>query len=197
MFTNNCSDDEVYTTFTTTVTSTATGLYNEEDGDFRYATATVGVYSTETLTDVMRYYTTMAPSFSIAAPLCQSAGCVQEAIGDCGDDTWSCTVGPNCEIGQVWLCNALLMESASDLCTIYGGTVQLLYWPISATTSAANGSIANTTLSPTVAEGSTTVYEGYTLVSPSVYISFATAYALNDCNSTIGERFQCVSILQC
>ncbi|KAK4502052.1 hypothetical protein PRZ48_007863 [Zasmidium cellare] len=34
---------------------------------------------------------------------------------------------------------------------------------------------------------STAVYEGYTLVSPSVYISFETAYAMNDCNSTIGQ----------
>lgn len=94
---NNCSDDEIYSSFTTTVTSTATGLAGENYGYFTYATGTVGVYSTQTRTNVVNYYTTLAPSFSISAPLCQTAGCVEESIEECPAPAWSCSVGPNCQ----------------------------------------------------------------------------------------------------
>lgn len=79
----------------------------------------------------------------------------------------------------------MLIDILGDMCTLYGGTVQLLYWPVS-TSTAANGTVANATATPTATEPATLVYEGYTLTSPSVYISFATVYALNDCNSTVG-----------
>lgn len=63
--------------------------------------------------------------------------------------------------------------------------MRLLYFPVSRTTSGA----AITTPSPSSAGLVTAVYGNATLTSPSVYISFHTAYAENQCGKQVGERY--------
>lgn len=87
----------------------------------------------------------------------------------CSFSYWnSCTQLPNCGV-----------------CTIQGATVQLLYWPVA--TGAPNATNATTTHGDT--GPITASYENTILTSPTVYISFETAYALNDCNSTVGKEY--------
>lgn len=64
-------------------------------------------------------------------------------------------------------------------CTISGGTVELLYFPVSRTT---DPNATMTTAPQTALYGTTT------LTAPTVYISFQTAYALNDCGTQVGAR---------
>lgn len=88
-------------------------------------------------------------------------------------DKRGCTRGPNC-----------------DKCTVQGGTVRVLFWP--PTTSPSGPSNATRTqlysndttlpVSPVTA-----MFGTYTLTSPSVYVSFETAYAMNDCKQTVGS----------
>lgn len=65
------------------------------------------------------------------------------------------------------------------ICSIDAGSVQLLYWPPSNSSLSSNGTNSTSTITapPVVA---TTL--GLTLTSPSVYISFNTIYATNDCS---------------
>ena len=64
------------------------------------------------------------------------------------------------------------------LCTVYGGTVDLYFWPPSA---ASSPRTPQATFAASHQPWST-VLEGTTLYSPTVYISFQTLYASNDCN---------------
>ena len=61
-------------------------------------------------------------------------------------------------------------------CTIRGGTVDLYFWP------PATSAISTTNASPP-----STVVDGSTLVSPTVYIRLRKAYAINDC-SVVGNE---------
>jgi hypothetical protein len=98
----------------------------------------------------------------------------------CTPSAWlKCTKGPDCRA-----------------CTVQGGTVEVLFWP-PASKLASNG----TNITPTqgFSGGSastrnnisqplvTAMFGTHTLTSPSVYISFQTAYALNDCGQTVGK----------
>jgi hypothetical protein len=74
-------------------------------------------------------------------------------------------------------------------CTISGGHVELLYWPVPASPTPAplpSGMFANTSAPASVTAPASFVIEGVTITSPSVAISFETAYAMNDCNKTVG-----------
>lgn len=97
----------------------------------------------------------------------------------CTPSAWlQCTKGPDCRA-----------------CTVQGGTVEVLFWPPasknatsdqhgSMTGKFSNGSIAiRDSIKPPV----TAMFGTHTLTSPSVYISFQTAYALNDCGQTVGK----------
>ncbi|KAK5128415.1 hypothetical protein LTR85_003083 [Meristemomyces frigidus] len=64
------------------------------------------------------------------------------------------------------------------VCEIFGGTVQLLYWP--STSATQNGSQTNYTGTITAPPATATTL-GLTLTSPSVYISFQSAFATNAC----------------
>jgi hypothetical protein len=98
----------------------------------------------------------------------------------CNTPEFSCTQ-------QSW-CNM-------DACTVYGGTVELLYWPAAATTTAtatagtiASGSPRNgTSLNPLVPV--TAMYKNMTLTSPSVYLEYKTAYAINGCSQKVGGHY--------
>lgn len=98
----------------------------------------------------------------------------------CTPSAWlKCTKGPDCRA-----------------CTVQGGTVEVLFWP-PASQGASNGTHA--VLSQGFSGGPihhrdnvsqplvTAMFGTHTLTSPSVYISFQTAYALNDCGQTVGK----------
>ncbi|KAI6792477.1 hypothetical protein KC363_g5076 [Hortaea werneckii] len=117
---------------------------------------------------------------------------------------------PKCSPSTTTQC---IFSKDCSKCTISGGTVQLLYFPVSRTSATAaassfvsgsSGEITgdvgwNRTASATGNPGSvitnappkpeTAMYENITLTSPSVYISFHTAYANNECGSQVGKRY--------
>ena len=125
---------------------------------FTYAVSTIGVFVTQTVitTTISTFISaTSLPSFPLTAPTC-----LPQAPA-------FCSFGANC-----------------NACTIFGGTVQLLYWP--ETTTPPLPSNATVTTAP-VTEPAVAVVDGVNITSPSVGISFATAFALNDCNTTVGQ----------
>ncbi|KAK4561429.1 hypothetical protein LTR86_004747 [Recurvomyces mirabilis] len=82
-----------------------------------------------------------------------------------------------------------------NYCTITGGTVDLLYWPVATTSLHTIGSGLNASLStqiipithaPNVTR--TTVYKGITMTSPSVYVSFDSAWAFDECSQPVGRN---------
>lgn len=88
----------------------------------------------------------------------------------CNTPTFSCTRQPWCN---------------KNACTVQGGSVELLFWPSTST-------VANHTRDRTIAFASgpvTAVYKGTTLTSPSVYLEYKTAYALNGCSQTVGGSY--------
>jgi hypothetical protein len=72
-------------------------------------------------------------------------------------------------------------------CTIAGGTVKLLYWPVTV-----EGDFCGqrTTITNNATTTQSLVSNGMTYVSPSVYISFQSLYAFDDCSSEIGRRIE-------
>ncbi|KAI7329541.1 hypothetical protein KC315_g6104 [Hortaea werneckii] len=117
---------------------------------------------------------------------------------------------PTCSPSTTTQC---IFSKDCSKCTISGGTVHLLYFPVSRTSaiasassfvSASSGEMTGdvgwnstaperkdpgrvTTSAPPELE--TAMYENVTLTSPSVYISFHTAYANNECGSQVGKRY--------
>ncbi|KAK4501401.1 hypothetical protein PRZ48_007210 [Zasmidium cellare] len=79
-------------------------------------------------------------------------------------------------------------RTGCDKCTISGGTVRLLYFPVSRTT-AEESPTTNAPVTAPRASPRTAIYGNTTLTSPSVYISFHTAYAMNACGTQIGQRY--------
>ncbi|KAK5124949.1 hypothetical protein LTR85_001139 [Meristemomyces frigidus] len=65
---------------------------------------------------------------------------------------------------------------AGQYCNIYGGTVEVFYWP--GVTPGPDGKFANTTKP---VDPSTTEVSGITMTSPSVYVSFQSVYAADSC----------------
>jgi hypothetical protein len=88
----------------------------------------------------------------------------------CKTPTFSCTRQPWCN---------------TDACTVQGGTVELLFWPATSTTLNSN---KNATVSD-IRRPVTAVYKNFTLTSPSVYLEYKTAYALNGCAQTVGGSY--------
>ena len=91
----------------------------------------------------------------------------------CSTPEFSCTQ-------QSW-CN-------TDACTVYGGTVELLYWPAAATTTASAGFTKNGTFLSSMAPV-TAMYKNMTLTSPSVYLEYKTAYAVDGCSQKVGGHY--------
>lgn len=77
---------------------------------------------------------------------------------------------PACSVTEVY------SVTCDDYCNIYGGTVDVYYWP--GVTPGPDGKFANTTKPATP---STTVVVDVTMTSPSVYVSFQSVYAANSC----------------
>jgi hypothetical protein len=88
----------------------------------------------------------------------------------CETPTFSCSQQPWCN---------------TDACTVQGGTVELLFWPATSTTLNSN---RNATVSD-IRRPVTAVYKNFTLTSPSVYLEYKTAYALNGCAQTVGGSY--------
>lgn len=68
-------------------------------------------------------------------------------------------------------------------CEVQGGTVDLLYWQDLATTTLKTQSEWRASGSRSI----TAIYKNITLTSPTVYIEFQTAYAINACGTTVGK----------
>ncbi|KAK0946015.1 hypothetical protein LTR29_002595 [Friedmanniomyces endolithicus] len=73
-------------------------------------------------------------------------------------------------------------------CTVQGGTVQLLYWPAFTSTTGSNQTRSHASSGvPHPTAPVTALYKNLTLTSPSVYIDFKTAFALDNCGHTVGD----------
>ena len=66
--------------------------------------------------------------------------------------------------------------------------MQLFYWPVSRSTALANGTTASPMPTSAPAAREIQVVDGVTIISPSIAISFNTAYALNDCSKAVGSN---------
>ncbi|KAK4549400.1 hypothetical protein LTR36_006397 [Oleoguttula mirabilis] len=90
---------------------------------------------------------------------------------------------PACTIVEVYSETCDNGGGAGQYCNIYGGTVEVFYWP--GVTPGPDGKFANTTkpVNP-----STTEVSGITMTSPSVYVSFQSVYAADDCRQ-IGSGY--------
>ncbi|KAK3636584.1 hypothetical protein LTR56_014057 [Elasticomyces elasticus] len=75
-------------------------------------------------------------------------------------------------------------------CTVQGGDVELLYWPATTTTTNTIHAEqhANKTWT-TTPQAVTAIYKNLTLSSPSIYIEFKTAFALDNCGQSVGGRY--------
>lgn len=73
--------------------------------------------------------------------------------------------------------------------------MELIYWPVATqvalTVTGSNGTESTMTSVSSVTYSSpfTTTFEGVTMVYPSVYVSFQTAYATDDCGNTVGNAY--------
>lgn len=96
--------------------------------------------------------------------------------------TWTGTQSPYSYItGPTPTCKWLDVSQSSQCgqCTLSGGTVQLFYWP---------PATANATLTTGTAPPLSTVLDGTTLYSPTVYISLQAVHAENSCYSVGGNH---------
>ncbi|KAK4896774.1 hypothetical protein LTR27_005368 [Elasticomyces elasticus] len=116
-----------------------------------------------------RELSTMTPVYALGSPV-QSTSLVTYP-----DIYYTYTtvtgVTPDCKFTRV---STVVSQTDCGQCTMNGGTVELLYWEDQATNLISVTSI--TSVWP-----QTVVYNGTTLYSPSVYISFQTAFATNSC----------------
>ncbi|KAK5696151.1 hypothetical protein LTR97_008571 [Elasticomyces elasticus] len=71
-----------------------------------------------------------------------------------------------------------------------GGTVDLLYWPVATTSLHTIGNSTSTEIIPLTGSNitRTAVYDDVTLTSPTVAISFQTAWAVDDCSKAVGKN---------
>ncbi|KAK0260045.1 hypothetical protein B0A54_09532 [Friedmanniomyces endolithicus] len=117
--------------------------------------------------------TTMTPVYALGSPVHSESLVTYPDI----NVTFTTVTGPTpgCKFTAV---ATAVVQTDCGRCTLNGGTVELYYWPSSVTLSnnrpTITGSIADSPHS--------TVLNGTTLYSPSVYISFKTAYATNSCH---------------
>ncbi|KAK3111800.1 hypothetical protein LTR53_012566, partial [Teratosphaeriaceae sp. CCFEE 6253] len=75
-------------------------------------------------------------------------------------------------------------------CTVQGGEVELLYWPADSRTLGANSTGQRFNGSGTATPSPVTaLYKNVTLTSPSAYIDFKTAFALDNCGKTVGRAY--------
>ncbi|TKA29587.1 hypothetical protein B0A50_03600 [Salinomyces thailandicus] len=100
---------------------------------------------------------------------------------------------PTCKASTSTQC---LFSADCRKCTISGGTVRLLYFPAERTATATVGGMrtamgsGGSAVSARKTTGLVTAeYGNVTLTSPSVYISFHTAYANNECGEQVGQRY--------
>lgn len=76
------------------------------------------------------------------------------------------------------------MYNTPQSCTIYAGTVQLNYWPVSTVPGHFNLTITPTAIGIVIA-----VDNGATVTSPTVYLSYEMASAQGNCGNTVGQVF--------
>ncbi|KAK0973200.1 hypothetical protein LTS01_014666 [Friedmanniomyces endolithicus] len=119
---------------------------------------------------------TLTPVYALGSPVLSISTTSYE--GRHGTLTYLSGPTPTCRY------TAVATSTDCGQCTLTGGTVQLFYWPPTTTT---HPTVANeTTRSGSIAPY-TSLLNGTTLYSPSVYISFETVYASNNCFQ-VGSR---------
>ncbi|KAI7477724.1 hypothetical protein KC351_g8683 [Hortaea werneckii] len=87
--------------------------------------------------------------------------------------------------------NPCTLGCNTNYCTVQGGTVDLLYWPVATTSLHVTDGSTSTEIIPITGNPNTTstmLFEGTTLTSPTVYISFETAFALDECSKPVGRN---------
>lgn len=118
--------------------------------------------------------TTMTPVYALGSPIPSISVTTYPAMQQ--TITYYTKPPPTCKFNQV------MQERDCGQCTMTGGTVQLFYWPPGATqvhTTRRTGSSKG--LLPL-----STILDGTTLYSPTVYISLETVHAQNSC-SQVGK----------
>ena len=163
--------------------STVTTVYGETGGP---TTTTLWVWTSfstasETFIRWNRWNvsepTTMKPVYGLGSPVPSTS--VTTFGPDLDTVTFLTATTPNCKFQSL----TIIDPTACGQCTLYGGTVDLYYWPPSTATSI----VATQTTLAASHQASSTILDGTTLYSPTVYISFHTAYASNGC-SQVGSR---------
>ncbi|KAK0896844.1 hypothetical protein LTR02_011032 [Friedmanniomyces endolithicus] len=116
--------------------------------------------------------TTMTPVYALGSPVHSGSLVTYPEI----NVTFTTITGPtpDCKFSGV---ATAVVETDCGRCTLNGGTVELYYWPSPAPLSTSHPTITESTSSPL----RSTALNGTTLYSPSVYISFQTAFATNSC----------------
>lgn len=166
----------------TTVHTSGDGVYTSTWSEYTSFSTVLG-YS------VIGYGgTTITPVYALGTPITHTS--VYTSLG--WSESWLTAPPPTCRYWAVsWPTSdtyvppstSTAFSTSCGQCTIYGGTVELFWWPALSTASiAANESTSN--LRPS----RSTVLNGTTLVSPTVYISLHTVSASNYC-SPVGKTF--------
>lgn len=103
-----------------------------------------------------------APQLEIVSTLVPKPSCITPSF-TCSQRSW---------------CN-------KNACTVQGGTVELLFWP----STSVNSSFGHDRATSTAGGAVTAVYKNATLTTPSVYLEYKTAYALDGCSNTVGNTY--------
>ncbi|KAK6441686.1 hypothetical protein LTR95_002077 [Oleoguttula sp. CCFEE 5521] len=130
---------------------------------------------TQNLTAISGYTYALGPDVAVTSSTIILTAAAPE---DITISTWAPT--PTCSM-PTWSCNS---GCNSRTCEVQGGTVELLFWP---TATASTGQHTNASIAG--AAPATATYKGMVLTSPSVYIEFKTAYALDGCSQTVGGTY--------
>ncbi|KAK0310590.1 hypothetical protein LTR01_003744 [Friedmanniomyces endolithicus] len=166
---------------TSTVTTYASFSPSAFEGQtYEYAIGTGGL---QVVTNVLYDYTLESSRrYTNAPPTCTPSNWVQ------------CTKGSDAQ-------RCAMQYAGHQRCTVQGGTVRLFWWPSLSTSSKdvtggpigtrnGTGAFRSTSLAtPPHTTAPFAMLGNRTLTWPSVYISFETAYATNDCGQTVGQTF--------
>ena len=133
--------------------------------------------------------TTITPLYALGTPITRTS--VYTSLG--WSESWLTAPAPTCRYNAVsWPTSdtyvppstSTAFSTSCGRCTIYGGTVELLWWPALPTASIAANELTTNSHGPS----RSTVLNGTTFVSPTVYISLHTVSASNHC-SPVGKTF--------
>ena len=129
--------------------------------------------------------TTITPVYALGTPwLSRSTGTWANIT-----QIWRTAPTPECRYGAVYAAttrspHGFRTSSGCGQCTIYGGNVQLYWWP----SLSEPPHLSNATATQGSSPARSTVLSGTTLISPTVYISLHKLHAQNSCDQNVGTR---------